>query len=98
MALIDDPEHLRMRAAERRGRADKAVYPETKQGLLRIADDYELLARRAEQRTAVLSRQAKGPVEAAADLAVGEKIAPEAAQDTTVSEFPLEPKDRSEKV
>ena len=98
MALIDDPEHLRMHAAEMRGRADRAVYPETKQGLLRIADDYELLATRAEHRAAVLSKLARGPVEAAADLAVGnQNIALEAAQDT-VSEFPLESPDRSEKV
>jgi hypothetical protein len=53
MALIDDPEHLRMRAAEMRARADKAIYPEIKQGLSRIAEDYHLLARRAEQRLAL---------------------------------------------
>jgi hypothetical protein len=57
---IDDPEHLRMRSAEMRVRADRAVFPETKQGLLRIADDYEVLAARAEQRLARLSKLAKG--------------------------------------
>jgi hypothetical protein len=57
---IDDPEQLRMCAAEMRERADKAVYPETKQGLLRIAADYDVLAIRAEQRIAVLRRLAEG--------------------------------------
>jgi hypothetical protein len=55
MTLIDDPEHLRLRAADMRRRADNAVYPETKQGLLRIADDYDVLAIRAERRLAVLA-------------------------------------------
>lgn len=52
MTLIDDPEHLRVRAADLRARADRALFPETKQGLLRIAEDYEVLAKRAEQRIA----------------------------------------------
>ena len=53
MALtIEKPEYLRMRAADMRGRADRAVWPETKRGLLRIADDFEVLANRAEQRNA----------------------------------------------
>jgi len=47
---IDDPEHLRQRAAEMRDRADRAVFTETKQGLSRIADDYDVLATRAERR------------------------------------------------
>jgi hypothetical protein len=60
MTLIDDPEHLRLRAAEVRGRAEKAIYPETRQALLRIAGDYDALAKRAEQRLARLARLAEG--------------------------------------
>jgi hypothetical protein len=60
MSLIDNPEHLRLRAADMRGRADKAMYPETKQGLLRIAGDYDVLAARAEQRLAGLRKLAHG--------------------------------------
>ena len=37
MSFIDDPEEVRVRAAEMRERADRALYPETKDGLLRIA-------------------------------------------------------------
>jgi len=53
--IIDDPEHLRRRAAEMRDRADRAVFTETKQGLSRIADDYDLLATRAEQRMGLIT-------------------------------------------
>jgi hypothetical protein len=35
MALIDDPDHLRLLAADMRARAEKALFPETKAGLLR---------------------------------------------------------------
>jgi hypothetical protein len=59
MSLIDNPEHLRLRAADMRGRADRAMYPETRQGLLRIAGDYDVLATRAEQRLAGLRRLAE---------------------------------------
>jgi hypothetical protein len=59
MSLIDNPEHLRLRAADMRGRADRAMYPETRQGLLRIAGDYDVLAARAEQRLAGLRRLAE---------------------------------------
>jgi hypothetical protein len=59
MNLIDNPEHLRLRAADMRGRADRAMYPETKQGLLRIAGDYDVLAARAEQRLAGLRKLAE---------------------------------------
>ena len=52
MSFIDDPEEVRVRAAEMRERADRALYPETKDGLLRIAGDFDVLARRAEQRLA----------------------------------------------
>ncbi len=60
MAFIDNPELLRIRAAEMRGRSEKAVYPEAKRGLLRIAQEYDVLATRAEHRLAVLSKQAEG--------------------------------------
>ena len=43
-----------------RDRANKAILPETKQGLSRIADDYEMLAARAEQRLARLAKLARG--------------------------------------
>jgi hypothetical protein len=64
---IDDPEHLRMCAAEMRERADQAVFPATKQALLRIAADYDVLATRAEQRAAVLRRLAEGNDQPATD-------------------------------
>jgi len=50
--MIDDPEQLRARAADMRARAERAQFPETKQGLLRIADDYVELAKRADARIA----------------------------------------------
>ena len=94
MDLIDDPEHLRMRAAEMRARADKAVHPEIKQGLSRIADDYDVLAKRAEQRLAVFAKLAEGNDQSAIDSAVeDQKVSPRATQDATASEFPLEPPD-----
>ena len=52
MALIDDPDHLRLLAADMRARAEKALFPETKAGLLRYAGDYDVLVTRAEQRIA----------------------------------------------
>jgi hypothetical protein len=55
MRSIDDPDHLRLRAAEMRSHADSAIYPETKQALLRIADDCDLLAMRAEKRLAAIA-------------------------------------------
>ena len=60
MTSIDDPEHLRLRAAEMRDRADKAKSAETKQALSRIAEDFEVLAKRAEERLATLRRRADG--------------------------------------
>jgi hypothetical protein len=57
--LIDDPEALRLRGAEMRQRAEKAVLPEIRQGLFRIAADYDMLATRAEQRLKMLAKQAE---------------------------------------
>jgi len=52
----DDPQHYLLRAADMRSRAERAEAPATKEGLLRIAKDFELLAQRAEQRLATMAR------------------------------------------
>jgi hypothetical protein len=54
---IDDPEYLRSRGAELRTHAAQSAYLETKLALLRIADDFDLLARRAEQRLTAMAKQ-----------------------------------------
>ena len=59
VTLIDDPEALRLRGAEMRQRAEKAVLPEIRHGLFRIAADYDMLATRAEQRLMMLAKQAE---------------------------------------
>jgi len=43
-----------------RSRAEKAEAPATKEGLLRIAQDFELLAKRAEQRVEAMARLSPG--------------------------------------
>jgi hypothetical protein len=73
MSFIDDPEYLRLRAADMQARAERALYPDTKVGLLRIAGDFDVLARRAEQRLAQL-RNLQGPDEAAITLAPDDQI------------------------
>jgi hypothetical protein len=47
---INDPKHWRARAEEARAVAESLADPDSKKAMLRIAKDYEELARRAEQR------------------------------------------------
>ena len=49
---INDPKHRRRRAEEARMVAEKFTDPDSKRKMLRTADDYEELARRAEKRLA----------------------------------------------
>ena len=47
---INDPKHWRERAEEARTVADAITDPDSKRRMFRISDDYEKLAKRAEQR------------------------------------------------
>jgi hypothetical protein len=58
--FIDDPEHWRNRAEEARTLADEMKDQQSRAAMLRVATDYELLAKRAEQR-----QQRKGVTPAA---------------------------------
>ena len=49
-SFLNDPKHWRDRAEEARTRADQLDDPQSKSAMLRIADDYERLAKRAEAR------------------------------------------------
>jgi hypothetical protein len=48
--LLTDPQYWRDRAEEIRVIAERYIHPETKRMLEKIVSDYELLARRAEER------------------------------------------------
>ncbi len=48
--FINEPDHWRARAEEARNLAHQMNDPESKDAMLRIADDYERLANRAEHR------------------------------------------------
>jgi molecular chaperone GrpE (heat shock protein) len=47
---INDPKHWRERAEEARVHAEQLTDPDSRKKMLRIAEDYEELARRAEKR------------------------------------------------
>jgi len=49
-SFLNDPAHWRDRADEARTRADQMSDPQCKSAMLRIANDYELLAVRAAER------------------------------------------------
>jgi hypothetical protein len=50
--FINEPDHWRARSEEVRNLANQMNDPESKDAMLRIADDYERLANRAENRAA----------------------------------------------
>jgi len=49
-SFADDPAHWRKRVKEARTLADQMNDAQSKQTMMRIAEDYERLARRAEER------------------------------------------------
>jgi len=54
---INDPKHWRDRAEQARTLADELTDPDAKRRMLRIAADYEELAKRAERRLAAKNRE-----------------------------------------
>ena len=50
MSSRNDPQHWRDRADEMRSQASETSDPESRTIMLRLANDYELLAKRAERR------------------------------------------------
>jgi hypothetical protein len=59
-ALLNDPEHWRQRAEEARAIADGIADPEAKRTMLGIAQGYERLAQRAEDRLLTLLTHGAG--------------------------------------
>jgi hypothetical protein len=57
--IIDDPKHWRDRAKEVRAHAEQMTDRDAKQEMFRIAEDYEKLAKRAEERLAKEPPQSK---------------------------------------
>ena len=56
MSHINDPKHWRYRAEEALAMAESLTDPEAKQLMLNVAADYEKLAKRAEERSAGVTR------------------------------------------
>jgi hypothetical protein len=50
--LVNNPDHWRKRAEEMRALALETTYPGGKQLMLKLAWEYEMLAKRAEERSA----------------------------------------------
>src|SRR6516162_3009850 len=50
-SLINDPEHWRDRAREKRALADRLTNEQVKQTVLRVANEYERLTEQAEERS-----------------------------------------------
>jgi hypothetical protein len=50
-SFINDPEHWKERAAEARALAEQFTDEDAKERMLRIANDYEKLAKRAHERS-----------------------------------------------
>jgi hypothetical protein len=48
--LLEDPKHWELRAEEARALADQLPDPEAKHLMQRVAETYDLLAKRAQQR------------------------------------------------
>jgi len=52
--FLNDPQHWRDRADQMRALASESSDPESRTMMLRVANDYDLLARRAERRAQCL--------------------------------------------
>ncbi len=58
---INDPQHWRTRPAELRSLAEDVRHPEAKARMLRIYEEYEHPAKRAEQRNGAAQRRPERP-------------------------------------
>jgi predicted Rossmann-fold nucleotide-binding protein len=68
---INDPKHWRERAEEARTVADELTDSDSKRRMLRVAEDYEELARRAERRLKQQQQQQQRHYPARASAADG---------------------------